>query len=408
MPPDEATGATTTVAPHQAGRADHGPSPHGGRPPVPARVRQIDAGVARTVERRLGQLLAPRVAQATAADATFGTDVAGRVARFTLDGGRRLRPQFLWWGLRVCGLPDDEQTEAAVRLGAALELIQTCALVHDDVMDRAATRRDGPALHVDLAADHEPSAYPGRDRFGESAAILAGDLALAWADDEAAAVRLPERRAARIRDTWSRMRTEMVAGQYLDLRGELTRSRSLRSALSAACLKTALYTVERPLQLGALLADAEETTLHALGAAGRGAGLAFQLRNDLDDVFADDAGSGKPAGGDLRAGKPTYLVALAHARAEADGDRHALRVLDHCLGRPGLDESDLDEVRHVLERTGARRNVEDKIRSLTARSTRHLDTAPLDPVARTRLRTLMHRAAGVRTVTAAVAQGAAE
>ncbi|MBO1330709.1 polyprenyl synthetase family protein [Streptomyces sp. VRA16 Mangrove soil] len=366
-------------------------------PPTSARVRRIDAGVAQEVEVRLERVLADRVAQATDVDATFGADIAERVARFTLGGGRRMRPQFLWWGLRACGLPDDEQIDAALRLGTALELIQTCALVHDDVMDQAPTRRGRPALHTDCATQYASSSPAGArdERFGESAAILAGDLALAWADDTAAALLLPPWQAERIRDAWSRMRLEMVAGQYLDIHGELTRSRSLSRAISAACLKTALYTVERPLQLGAILGNANDTVLRALCSAGRCAGLAFQLRDDLDDVFVGSAPRSKPAGGDLRTGKPTYLVALAHARAEADGDRQALHLLNHRLGRPDLDENDLGALRHVLERTGARRNVEDKIHRLLAQSTRHLHAAPLDPVALTRLQTLMHRAAGM-------------
>ncbi|MET9495667.1 polyprenyl synthetase family protein [Streptomyces sp. NPDC006552] len=395
MPPDEATGAATAVVPHDgAERGETELSAPAGRTPVPVRARQIDADVTRTVERRLALHLARRVAEAASVDAVFGADVAERVARFTLVGGRRVRPRFLWWGLRACGLPDDEQIDAALSLAVALELLQTCALVHDDVMDQAPTRRSRPALHVDYATQYAASAHPDRGRFGESAAILAGDLALAWADDEVAALRLPAPRAGAIRRTWSRMRMEMVAGQYLDVQGELTRTRSLGQALGVACLKTARYTVERPLQLGALLGGADEPTLRALCSAGRGAGLAFQLRDDLDDVFPGAARRGKPAGGDLRAGKPTYLVALAHARAEAAGDHDALRVLERCPGRPGFDASTLDEVRHVLERTGARRSVEEKIRNLTARSLRELDAAPLDPPARARLRDLVRQAAG--------------
>ncbi|MGY0019915.1 polyprenyl synthetase family protein [Streptomyces sp. YJ-C3] len=418
MPPDEAMGATTAVAPPQGADLEGDGALAHRRLPASARVRQIDAAVAQTVNDRLEQLLAHRVAQASAVNATFGADIAERVARFTLGAGRRMRPQFLWWGLRACGLPDSAQIDAALQLGAALELIQTCALVHDDVMDQASTRRGQPALHADCATQYQLSsaARAKNNRFGESAAILAGDLALAWADDEAAGLRLPPWQAGQIRDTWSRMRLEMVAGQYLDIQGEITQSRSLSQAISAACLKTALYTVERPLQLGATLGNADDATLRALCSAGRCAGLAFQLRDDLNDVFAEPAPRrDKPLGGDLRTGKPTYLIALAQARAEADGDQHALHLLSHRLGQPDLTEADLDDIRQVLERTGARRNVEDKIRRLIAQSTRHLNTAPLDPDARARLQTLMHQAAGTPTppgesmcgLPAAAVQGAA-
>ncbi|MFF3493093.1 polyprenyl synthetase family protein [Streptomyces sp. NPDC002795] len=387
MPPDEVTGVATTGSP------DHGLR-HGDPSLVSARVRQIDTAVAYVVTGHLEQLLKRRVAQAGEVNPTFGADIAERVRRFTLGGGRRARPQFLWWALRACGMPDDQQMEAALQLGAALELLQTCALVHDDVMDQAQSRRGRPSVHVDCAAQYaRPLPSDGR-RFGESSAILVGDLALAWADDEAACLDLPTWHAGRIRDIWSRMRLEMVAGQYLDIQGEATQSRSLSQAVSAACLKSALYTVERPLQLGATLGGADEATLRALCSAGRDAGLAFQLRDDLDDAFGDPSRRrDKPAGGDLRAGKPTYLVALAHAQATVDGDHHALKVLGHALGRSDATDEDLDEVRDVLERTGARRDVEDKICRLIAQSKRNLDAAPLDPVARARLHALVHHVA---------------
>lgn len=113
------------------------------------------------------------------------------------------------------------------------------------------------------------------------------------------------------------MRTEMVAGQYLDIQGQATSSRSLARAIRAACLKSALYSVERPLALGAALAGADAARTQALCSAGRCVGIAFQLRDDLGDVFGGPRHTGKPTGGDIRAGKPTYLVAVAQARAEA-------------------------------------------------------------------------------------------
>ncbi|MGC3005268.1 polyprenyl synthetase family protein, partial [Streptomyces sp. G35A] len=181
------------------------------------------------------------------------------------------------------------------------------------------------------------------------------------------------------RRLWSDMRTEMVAGQYLDLHGQATGARSLPRALRAACLKSALYSVERPIALGAALAGADDGTTAALCSAGRCVGMAFQLRDDLDDAFGDPRHTGKPAGGDIREGKPTYLVALAHARAGAAGDRGALDVLNRLLGHRSLTAADLDEVREVLTSTGARDTVEARIDRLVAQGLRHVDGALLDP-----------------------------
>ncbi|MFE9680430.1 polyprenyl synthetase family protein [Streptomyces sp. NPDC006285] len=381
--------------PHSAGRAESSSS---ARLPLPVDdlhlddLHVIDSDVSAAVGRVLKDHLAERTQRATALDAVFGQDLAERVARFTLDGGKRMRSRFVWWALRACGGGPD-RAEAALRVGAALELIQTCALVHDDVMDGARLRRGRLTLHADVAAQYAGTVPGGAGaRFGEAAAILAGDLALAWADDLVAAV---DTAPAAVRDLWSAMRTEMVAGQYLDLHGQASSSYSLPRAIRAACLKSALYSVERPLALGAALAGADAARGEALCSAGRRIGIAFQLRDDLADVFGDPGRTGKPVGGDIRTGKPTYLVALGQARAEATGDRRGLAVLRRSLGRADLSDDGLDEVRAVLTATGARDLVEAKIERLVAQGMRHLRSAPLEPEAGHRLRELLHATAGV-------------
>ncbi|WP_394297312.1 polyprenyl synthetase family protein [Streptomyces albus] len=373
----------------------------------------VDADVAGAVGHILDGVLRERVTAAAGIDDVFARDIAERVMRFTLGGGKRMRSQFLWWGLRACGGGrDPEAAESALRVAAGLELIQTCALVHDDVMDDSPLRRGRATVHVELAAQYgrhgsarlaAPGPGPSRygaaagpdEPFGRAAAILAGDLALAWADDTLAETPLPPDTRRRVRGIWRAMRTEMVAGQYLDLHGQATGSRSMVRAIRTACLKSALYSVERPLALGAALAGAGERTTRALCSAGRCAGIAFQLRDDLLGVFGDPERTGKPSGHDIREGKPTYLVAVARARAEADGDGAALAVLDGALGDPGLSAEDLRRVRAVLTATGARALTESKIDRLVAQSARHLAGAAVEPVAGRRLRALLSAVAGV-------------
>ncbi|MFD9117692.1 polyprenyl synthetase family protein [Streptomyces bottropensis] len=379
---------------------DHGPSAgtrHEGRPHQPpgtSEPRGIDQDVPGAVRRVLESLLADRTERAAALDPVFAGDLAERVARFALDGGKLMRPRFVWWALRACG-GGAAEAEAALRIGAALELIQTCALVHDDVMDGSRLRRGRLSLHTDIAAQYADGMTPADGaRFGEAAAILAGDLALAWADDIVAATITAPGTDRVVRELWSTMRTEMVAGQYLDIQGQATSSRSLARAIRAACLKSALYSVERPLALGAALAGTDAARTRALCSAGRCVGIAFQLRDDLGDVFGGPRHTGKPTGGDIRAGKPTYLVAVAQARAEAAGDRRALTVLRQSLGDADLPESRLTEVVDVLVRSGARDLVEAKIERLVAQGLRHLESAPLEAEGRVRLRELLHATAG--------------
>ncbi|MEU0098490.1 polyprenyl synthetase family protein [Streptomyces sp. NPDC006267] len=351
--------------------AEEGVRPRGAPPSTDPRA--VDADVAGAFLRTAQAVLAERLAEAAESDASFSAELARRVADFTLDGGGRMRPRLLWWGMRACGAAE---TAAALRLGVALELIQTCALIHDDVMDRSRLRRGKPAVHIGLAerAGLSPDTERG-SAFGTSAAVLAGDLALAWADDTVAETELCAVRRRRIGALWRAMRTEMVAGQYLELHGQVSGGDSVAQALRTACLKSGSYSVERPLAIGAALADADERTTGALRSAGRCAGIAFQLRDDLLGVFGDPGTTGKPSGDDIREGKPTYLLAVARTRAEAAGDRGALAVLRRAVGNAGLTERDLADVRGVFEAVGARAHVEGKAERLREQAEHRLARA---------------------------------
>ncbi|WP_332328123.1 polyprenyl synthetase family protein [Streptomyces sp. WMMC940] len=362
----------------------------------------MDADVPAAVGRELDLLLRERVVGAAVLDGDFAADLAASVARFTLDGGGRMRSRFLWWAMRACGGAARE-TPAALRTAAALELIQTCALVHDDVMDGSPRRRGGPSFHARLAARYPGAASPGTAAapFASSAAVLAGDLALAWADDIVAGTDFGGDAARNgVLENWRAMRTEMVAGQYLDLHGQATGSRSAARAIRTACLKTALYSVARPLSLGAAVAGADPRTVLDLCAAGRYAGIAFQLRDDIEGVFGDPLLTGKPSGDDIRSGKVTYLVAVARARAESRRDRVALSVLEAAFGDADLTEDRLLRVRGVLADTGALEAVEKRIGRLLAAGERRLAAAALEPAPARRLRALLAAVAAPTSPTA--------
>ncbi|MFI8825722.1 polyprenyl synthetase family protein [Streptomyces sp. NPDC053431] len=354
----------------------------------------VDQNVPAAVGERLGRMLERRLEEAEATDPVFAADVAGRVARFALDGGRRLRSSFLWWAMRGCG-GGAREAPGALGVAAALELIQTCALIHDDVMDGSTRRRGRPALHVDIDRQYETAGRTSPcGTFGGAAAVLAGDLALAWADDAfAESVRgaPAERRAA---DVWRVMRTEMVAGQYLDLHGQATHATSTTRALRTAVLKTALYTVGHPLTLGAVLAGAPERTLRRLRAAGRAAGLAFQLHDDVQGAFGDPEATGKPVGEDIREGKASYLMAVARDLCVRDRNHAGLRLLDEVVGVPGARAEDVDRVLDLLDTCGARESVSRCVEELCARGVAAVAGAGLSREAAHRLGDLLRAACG--------------
>ncbi len=215
-------------------------------------------------------------------------------------GGKRLRPAFCYWGFLGAGGDDGEPIVAAA---AALELFQACALIHDDVMDGSDTRRGRPAAHRSFAALHRGSGWQGDpEAFGTGAAILLGDLCLVWSDEMLARSGFSDHELARADRVFATMRSELMGGQYLDLLEQARGGGSVERARRVARYKSAKYTIERPLHLGAALAGAGQDLLDAYTAYGMPLGEAFQLRDDLLGVFGDpdahrQAGRRRPARG---------------------------------------------------------------------------------------------------------------
>ncbi|MFF9687072.1 polyprenyl synthetase family protein [Streptomyces sp. NPDC014623] len=368
-----------------------GPHPGAGGGAGPWQAPRTAAEAAAAVDAVLAEHLHTRLREARQVDTVFAEEVASRVAQFVLHGGKRLRTAFVWCGWLAAGGAGDPRTP--LRIGAALELLQACALVHDDVMDESPLRRGAPAVHADFARMHRTGRMRGSAAsYSATAAVLAGDLALAWADDLLTETALSSPNGDRLHREWKAMRGEMVAGQYLDMRAQATGSSDPAQARSIATLKSALYTVERPLALGASLAGADTRTTDTLRSAGRSVGLAFQLRDDLLGAFGDPAVTGKPAGEDLRGRKLTYLLAVALRLAAESNDTEALAVLGPEGAAPGRGTA--DRMRAALERTGARAVVEEEIAGLSASSLRHFAAAGADDHSRREFAALVARAVG--------------
>lgn len=312
-----------------------------------------------------------------------------------LSGGKRLRPAFCYWGWRGAGGPDDD---AVVMAAAALEMFQAAALVHDDVIDDSATRRGGPTVHVVFRRRHADAAWAGSSpRFGEAAALLTGDLCLGWSaqllsEAATAGAGIPERRLRAGQRLYDTMCTQLMGGQFLDVldqaradSGADPHGDAVDRARRVIRYKSAKYTVEHPLLLGGLLAGAEPPLLEGYSAYALPLGEAFQLRDDILGVFGNPAQTGKPSGDDLREGKRTVLVALAHGGA----DVAQTRTLSELLGRPDLDDADVAALRRVIVDTRALERVETLVDDLTAQATSALAGAPVAEPARTVLAALI-------------------
>ncbi|MBP6997474.1 MAG: polyprenyl synthetase family protein [Phycicoccus sp.] len=310
-----------------------------------------------------------------------------------LAGGKRLRASFVYWGYRAAGRPD---SAALVRLASAMEFFQAAALIHDDVMDDSDIRRGQPAAHRALAAHHVRRAWLGdAERFGVAGAILAGNLCLGWTEELYATSGLAAQDLMRGRPVFDRMRAQLMAGQFLDVvesvrpHDALSVDERLARADQVIRYKSAKYTIEHPLLIGATVGGVAEPDLALLSVYGLDLGHAFQLRDDLLGVFGDPVQTGKPAGDDLREGKRTVLV--AHTVQGATPGGRAL--LEGNLGRADLDDARVEELRAVISGSGAVEAVETQIARLAQSARAALAaTQGIDPVAREALDGLVESA----------------
>lgn len=307
----------------------------------------------------------------------------------TLRGGKRLRARFCHAGWLAAAGPE-AGSDALWGLCAALEIFQSAALVHDDLIDNSDTRRGRPASHRALESLHRGAGWHGdAAAFGRSAAVLLGDLLVAWSDDLLEEALAGHPQAAETRAEYARMRRDVTVGQLLDVTeesawGTAATESLLERALRVASLKSARYSVEQPLVLGASLAGADPGTVSALRAFGHPVGMAFQLRDDVLGVFGDPEITGKPAGDDLREGKRTALIALARERLAGPD----LTVLDEGIGDQSLSPARVGTLQHLIRDAGALDRVEEMIDRYAAQAERALDDPRIDGRATAGLRAL--------------------
>jgi geranylgeranyl diphosphate synthase type I len=333
--------------------------------------------VASRIDKRLEALLAVERERWAKVDADLVPPI-DEIARLVLAGGKRLRPAFCFWGF--VGAGGDPTDELVIDAGAALELLHAFALFHDDVMDGSLTRRGEPTTNAKFEASHGANKLAGESRrFGDGVAILVGDLAYVYSDQ------LMRNASPQAWTIWNELRIELNFGQYLDMLGSAMNERRREKAERICRYKSGKYTIERPLHLGALLAAPTrgDELIPALSTYGLPLGDAFQMRDDVLGAFGDTAITGKPVGDDLREGKPTPLMAIATARANAA----QLKELQ-LVGNQDLTPAQIARVQEVIRETGALDELETVITRLTDEAIAAVQHVPFAQSVRDELITL--------------------
>jgi geranylgeranyl diphosphate synthase type I len=305
-------------------------------------------------------------------------DVAGSILTDFVDGGKYVRSTFMYLGW-LCGAPEDD---AALRASASLELLHAFALVQDDVMDRSEVRRGRPAAHVSFARWHRERRLAGdAERFGESAAVLLGDLCLVWASKMLRESGIGPEALARTWPGYDAMRAELAVGQLADLVNESQAFPSLDQVLDVLRRKSGNYTVRRPLEIGGAMAGCAPEVLDALGEYGGAIGEAFQLRDDVLGVFGSPTVTGKPVATDLVDHKATSVVVVAYEMASPI----VRRQLSELMTTAVLTTADVERWRGLIVASGAAQCVEQLIDDRFRWALRQLDSAPLREMPRSAL-----------------------
>ena len=339
-----------------------------------------------------------RIEQFVQEHASILTDVSPLLEPFTtfsrdfLSGGKRFRALCVLLGYTTV---HETVPDHVIDIASALEIFHAAALVHDDIMDKSDTRRGAPSAHRRFENIHRTDKWDGSaEHFGQSAALLLGDLLLAWSDQlmSSGAQAEPNRHSAQAaRNEFDRMRVDVTAGQYLDIVEEnawptVDKLDALSRAQQVVIYKSAKYSIEAPLVIGAAIGGASEEHIRTLREFGLPLGIAFQLRDDMLGVFGDPEVTGKPAGDDLREGKRTVLIALAQQELPTS----AMRFMDELLGNPDLDDAQIRTLQETLKNTGAVEKLEAIISEQIAGAQLLLDTSGFSSNAQSSLRELSH------------------
>lgn len=323
--------------------------------------------------------------------------------RDLLQGGKRFRALFAYWAW-VGALENQRLTpeqlelsaEAIVEISAALEMFHGAALVHDDLLDRSDTRRGKPAVHKRFENLHSQSGWAGAaERFGQAGSVLVGDMMLGWANElfAKAILKAPSAAAQQAaREQFHLMQIEVMAGQYLDVAEENAGpTRAAHEAVGRAnrvmLYKTAKYSVEAPLLIGAAFAGGDEALLHSISAFAVPLGLAFQLKDDILGVFGAPEKTGKPVGDDLREGKRTVLIALTRETLAPT----VVKIFDELLTERELSDDQIRYLQQTIVDSGALRKTELMLEELADQSLAALEHIELAPNAKSQLRALAQK-----------------
>ncbi|HBB36432.1 MAG: hypothetical protein UX02_C0004G0060 [Candidatus Moranbacteria bacterium GW2011_GWC1_45_18] len=300
----------------------------------------------KTLDRSLAQYFAKKLREMREVGPS-AKDAVKCIRDLILAGGKRVRAGFMYWGYRAAGGNDFEKI---IEASMSIELTHIFLLIHDDIIDRDDFRHGVQTIHKryeGLAKKFYKKAEP--KHFGDSMAIVAGDMAAAFGNEIIFNSRFSPERKQKALLKLQEIVVNTVSGEILDVMLEAKGRATEKEIIEVHRNKTAKYTVEGPLHLGALLAGADEKILKVLSEYAVPVGIAFQIQDDILGAFGNEKKLGKPVCSDLREGKQTLLI----VKALENSDVKQKKLVKKLLGNKNVSESDIESFRRVIRETGS-------------------------------------------------------
>jgi len=293
------------------------------------------------------------------------------VRDLTLSGGKRARAAFMYWGYKAAGGREEEKI---IEASMSIELTNIFLLIHDDIIDRDDFRHGVKTIHKryeDLARRYYKKTDP--IHFGDSMALVVGDMAAAAGNEIIFNSRFAPELILKALSKLQDIVSVTVGGEMMDVTLEAKRKATEKEVLKVHENKTAKYTIEGPLHLGALLAGAKGKILDDLSAYAVPVGIAFQIQDDILGVFGNEKKLGKPVCSDLRKGVQTLLVVKALER----GNRSQRAWLQNKMGDPDATAGDIEEFKKIIIDTGSLEYSEELARKFVAKGLDALERADI-------------------------------
>ena len=278
----------------------------------------------------------------------FSRDMIKDLTDFCCRGGKRLRPALVYYSYKLFG---GEKDKEILKVSLAVELIHTFLLIHDDIIDNDDLRRGKATIHK--IYEHKHPAFGQNTHkakhFGKSMTLLTGDLSLSLAFTTFLSTNFSSDLKNKAVNKLCETIKNTIFGQTFDVWLEVKNKVKSDEILNVYIYKTAKYSFEAPLYIGAMLVGVSKEEFQNLSSYAIPCGIAFQIKDDILGVFGNEKNLGKPIDSDLKQGKQTLII----FKAQELGTKTEREKIQSALGNENLTNKDVDEIRSIIKNTGA-------------------------------------------------------